>query len=106
MCVHRSLRGELAGARQPGIPSRREDTAVEGYDEALSRAFSEPSTPLSLAARTFAAENHRTKGASARLRRAFQRYDRQMSYSAVELDFECESIAGLSGDERLRPGAT
>lgn len=38
------------------------------------------------------------------LRRAFQRDDRQMTSSFVEVDFDGEPIAGLSGNECLRLG--
>lgn len=58
----------------------------------------------SFAMRTFTARNLRGRCACRILRCAFQRNDQQMSRSAVEIDFKCEPIAGLSGDERTRPG--
>ena len=53
----------------------------------------------------------RISGASSKLastiglRCAFERDDREVRLAIMEIDFECEPIARLSGDERTRSGA-
>jgi hypothetical protein len=65
----------------------------------------QPNVSSRFAARAFTAKKRRSRCASGSLRRASQRDDRQMSRFTVEVDFQGESIAWLSRDERARPGA-
>ena len=56
-------------------------------------------------ARTFTANDRHVQRDRSNLRRAIERDDWQMALATVEADFKCELIAGLSGDQRTRPGA-
>jgi hypothetical protein len=97
------LSTDLCAAEWTALPGiqQRPITTSRGSHESQRLVYTDlrqrPATS-SYAVRTFTAGKLRARCACGTLRCAFQRDDRQMPHSTEEVDLECASIAGLSGD--------
>lgn len=73
--------------------------------ESVSANPRQRAVTFSLTAHTFTAKKRYFHRDLRGLGCAFQRDDREVPPATDEVDLECESITGLSGDERARSGA-